>query len=86
MAALRCIESAGAPGGFYGGGPGRVTLAVGHPGTPVPMQPRTAGGPRSPGPGARGLRVVLRGPGWGARGASWRRGGVGRSGAGAEGG
>jgi hypothetical protein len=40
-------------GGSYGGGPGRVTLAVGHPGTPVPMQPRAAGGPRSPGGASR---------------------------------
>jgi hypothetical protein len=40
-----------------------VTLAVGHPGTPVAMQPRAAGGPRSPGPGARGPRGLLRGPG-----------------------
>lgn len=72
-------------GGSYGGGPGRVTLAVGHPGTPVPTQPRAAGGPRSPGPGARAPPVVLRAPAWGAQGASWRGGGVGRSGRRGEG-
>ena len=71
-------------GGSYGGGPGRVTLAAGPPGTPLPTAPRATGGPQPPAPG-RGCRRRCFGPhgggmGRGAWGASWRGGGVGRSG------
>lgn len=71
-------------GGSYGGGPGRVTLAAGPPGTPLPTAPRATGGPQPPAPGRGCRRRCFRphggGMGRGAWGASWRGGGVGRSG------
>ena len=52
-------------GGSYGGGPGRVTLAAGPPGTPLPTPPRATSSPQSPSPGARGPPAVLHAPGRG---------------------
>ena len=57
-----------------------MTLAVRPPGTPVPTQPCATGGPPSPSPGARGGRGCFAALGRGAWGASWRGGGVGRTG------